>query len=380
MQQDTKVIRNEIIRYSIYLLIVLGLTVLAFYLTIGNNANIIVDTLKSANPYFILAVLGVVLFCFILRSIVIFFLTRSYEKKYPFHRAIAVDQVGTFYRMVTPAGLGSHVMETHTYFRQRIPISTALSILATYSIIYQIVLIIYNTITIIAKGNLIVEIGFINISFSESTNVDVPLWILIMIGYVINLAVIVFIFFISYWNGFYHFLDKKCGKLFYKLKIVKNLDNYHQKLTGARDNFRANFGHLLVNWRVFIISIVAFFLYITLSYSVPYIVGLALGNSSQYANFWDSVLLSNFHQMITCIIPIPGNSLLSELFFLRLFYPAGSAVKFYESEEIARASLLLWRGLMFIIPLFISSLFTIIYRPRKNAYYAQDSNDQEVQE
>ena len=122
-----------------------------------------------------------------------------------------------------------------------------------------------------------------------------------------------------------------------------------------------------------------FFAYITISYSVPYFCGLSLGNTSSDANFWDSVLLSNFHQMVTCIIPIPGNSVLSELFFLRLFYPA-SGPSFYSTEEIARASLLLWRSLMFIFPLFISCIFTLVYRPRKNIDNHDHQENQNPQE
>ena len=132
------------------------------------------------------------------------------------------------------------------------------------------------------------------------------------------------------------------------------------------------------NTPVMLIALFTFFIYITISYSVPYFAGLALNNHSEYANFWDSVLLSNFHQMITCLIPIPGSSMISELFFLRLFYPDNTSIKFYENQEIARASLLLWRSLMFIFPLFISCLYTIIYRPRKRDY--SDASNQENQD
>lgn len=372
MLESNKTIVKELVKYAIYLLIVLGLTLLAFYLTIGNNASKILDTLGQANVYYILGILGIVIMCFILRSIVIFVLMRSYQNKYPFHRAIAIDQVGTLYRMVTPAGLGSHIMETYTFKKQKISISTALSVLAMYSILYQVVLIIYNTITLIIKAPLVASIGSIAISFSNESLVNVPLWILIAIGYIANVSVIFFIFLISYWNGFYRFLDYRIGKLLVKVHIIKDEEKYHDKLLKAKDNFRSNLKHLLTNVPTLIIAILAFTAYITISYSTPYFAGLSLGNTSAYANFWDSVLLSNFHQMVTCIIPIPGSSLLSELFFLRIFYPSNAEVSFYSSEEIARSSLLLWRSLMFIFPLFISSIFTMIYRPRKEDIYGED--------
>ena len=316
-----------------------------------------------------------VIACILLRSIVIYLLTRTYDRDYFFHRAVAIDQVGTLYRLVTPAGLGSHVMETYVYRKQGISISSALSILAMYSIAYQIVLILYNTMTLAFKSYLIADIGAINFSFSDNVNFYIPLWLLVTAGYVINVSVIGVIFLISYWNGFYRFIDGPIGRLLKKVKLVKDIDSYHEKLLGARDNFRANLKRLLRNYPVLLTAIVCFFLYITLSYSSPYIVGLALGNTSSNANFWDSVLLSNFHQMITCIIPIPGNAFSSELFFLRLFYPGNEAVNFYQSEEIARSSLLLWRSLMFIFPLAISLLYTLIYHPRKKKQYVKNQEN-----
>ena len=381
MPNKNNEITKELIKYFIYLVIVLGLTLLAFFLTIGNNAGKIVETLQQANIYYILAIFGIVILCFLFRSIAIFVLTRSYNKKYPFHRAVAIDQIGTLYRMVTPAGLGSHVMETYTFKKQKISISTALSVLAMYSIVYQVVLIAYNTITLIVKAPLVGEIGTIPISFSDTSLVNIPLWVLISIGYIANVTVIFFIFLISYWNGFYRFLDYRIGKLLIKMHLVKDEEKYHEHLLNARDNFRNNLKHLLTNVPALLICLLSFFAYITISYSVPYFAGLSLGNTSVYANFWDSVLLSNFHQMITCIIPIPGSSLISELFFLRIFYPANTDMKFYATEEIARSSLLLWRGLMFIFPLFISSIFTMIYRPRKvDIYNNENQENQNPQE
>ena len=119
-----------------------------------------------------------------------------------------------------------------------------------------------------------------------------------------------------------------------------------------------------------------FFVYITISYSVPYICGLAVGNSSITANYWDSVLLSNVHQMANCVIPIPGSAGVSELVFYNLFYKSG----FYASEDITRASLLLWRTLMFVIPLIIALVYTLIYRPRKRVISYENNQNQDIKE
>lgn len=377
MDKISSDIKKQIIRYVIYLVIVLGLTALAFYLSVGNNITQVAETLKSANLWFLLAIFGVVILCIICRSISVFFLSRIFEKEYLFHRAIAIDQVGTLYRMVTPAGLGGHVMECYVYHKQGVKMSDALSVIAMYSIVYQAVLILYGLLTIIIKRDLIGQIGYIPISFSGYSSVNVPLWVLITIGFSFNVVSIGFIFLISYWNGFFRFIRGPIVKFLNKVKLVKDVEKSQLKLDEDVKNFRNNFKILFRNVPVLLICVFAFFAYITISYSTPYFCGLALNNTSSYANFWDSVLLSNFHQMVTCVIPIPGNSVVSELFFLNLFYPTNGP-QFYSSIEVAKASLLLWRSLMFIIPLFIACIYTIVYHPRKKKNENQE--DQNIKE
>ena len=375
MENVSNDLRKAVIRNIIYLIIVLGLTALAFYLTIGNNIYKIDDVLKTANIWYIIAILGVVLGCILCRSIAKFALTRITYKDYFFHRAIAIDQIGTLYRMVTPAGLGSHIMEAHTYVTQGVRRSSALSILAMYSIVYQVVLILYGVVAIIVKRDLINAIQYVSIYDAK-----IPLWLLVGIGFGFNILTIGFILLLSYWEGFFKFLRGPICKLLFKMHILKDLERARTHLDGSKINFRTNLKTLFRNAKTLIICIIMFFIYITISYSVPYIAGLSLGNTSIYANYWDSVLFSNIHQMVTAVIPIPGGSGLSEYFFYQLFYPS-QGPQFYSTDEIARASLLLWRSLMFIIPLFIACIFTVIYHPRKRLKsHAVNQEDQNLEE
>ena len=363
MDSVRKDLKRQIILNIIYFVVVTSLTVLAFYLTIGDKGASIIEALKQANLWYIAIIFVIVLGCILSRSIVIFLLTRIFDKHYMFHRAIAIDQVGSLYRMVTPAGLGSHVMETYTYTKQGVRMSNALSILAMYSIVYQIVLIMYGLVSIIVKHQVINEISYISINGTH-----ISLWLLIAIGFSFNALTIAFIYLLSYWEPFFKFIKGPVYRLLAKLHLIKDLEASRESLEGSKINFRNNLKTLLKRPVLLISLALLFFIYITISYSVPYITGLSLANQSPYANYWDSVLLSNIHQMATCIVPIPGSSGVSELFFYNLFYPEVGP-KFYDSEGVARASLLLWRSLMFIIPLFISCIYVLIYRPRKRKVY-----------
>ena len=367
-------LKKAIIRNIIYLIIVIGLTALAFYLTIGNNVYAIGEALKQANLWYIVAILGVVLGCILCRSIAIFTLTRINYSDYFFHRSFAIDQIGTLYRMVTPAGLGSHIMETHTFVTQGVRRSSALSILAMYSIVYQIVLILYGVVSIILKRDVINQIQYVFIYEARF-----PLWVLVGIGFGFNLLTIGFILLLSYWDGFFNIIRGPICKLLFKIHLIKDLERARTHLDGSKVNFRTNLKTLFKNAKALIICVIMFFIYITISYSVPYIAGLSLGNTSIFANYWDSVLFSNIHQMVTAVIPIPGGSGLSEYFFYQLFYPS-QGPQFYDSEGVARASLLIWRSLMFIIPLFIASVFTIAYHPRKRLKSHANQENQDLEE
>ena len=361
MIDEKKELTKQLIRDIIYLIIVLGLSGLAFYLSVGKNIDQVWHLLLKANGWFILVIVGIVISCFLLRSTAIFSLTRIVKSDYNFSRSLAVDQVGALYRMITPAGLGSHFMEAYVYHKHGVKLADALTVLAMYSIIYQIVLILYGLITIIVKHQLINQIGYINFNFGSST-LTVSLWVLVAIGFAFSVLVIGFILLISYWNGLLNFVKGPVYKGLNKVKIVKDLDAGRAKLDEVVHQFRNNLKLIFSHIPTFLICVLVFFVYITITYSVPYFAGLSLGNTGTYANFWDSVLLGNLHQMITSIIPTPGNSFFSEIFFLKLFYPS-SGPTFYMDENVAKGSLLLWRSLMFIIPLFITTIFSLIYFP-----------------
>lgn len=366
-------LKNQIIKYIIYTLIVLGLTFLALYLTCRNNYKLVIETLGQAKIGYIFLIVGIIAGCILFRSLSNFLLTRMYVSNYKFHRSVVIDQVGTLYRMVTPVGVGGHLMEVFTFRKQKVSVSNALSIIAMYSICYQIALITYNIITIIVKRDLIGQIGSIPISFTSSSSVYIPLWILISIGFIFNLGVIGIIFLLSFSKRFYNFISKYVLRFLCFIRIVKDIDKARYKLEESVTSFRGNLRSLLTHYKTLILTVLLMIGYITISYSIPYICGLSLNNTSINASFFDSVLLSNFHQMITCIIPLPGNAVLSEMFFLQLFYPS-TGPKFYASEDIARASLLLWRSLTFIIPLFIACIVTITYHPRNKTTKEVTSN------
>ena len=420
--------KKKNLRHIINILLVLIITAAAIAITISDNFWEILNNLKKCDYRFLLIVIGIIVGSVIIRALILFFFARLYTKKYHLHQALAVDFVGTFYSAVTPGASGGQVMQAYTFKKQGIPISSAVSMLAMNSIIYQIVLTVYGILAFAVKHDIIMKIGNAHLGQIGNWSIDLPIWALTIFGFLLNVGVIFLVLLMGYWKGFHNFIMGPMISLLNKMKIVKDPDKSRENLRVQVENFKVEMRRLFSNIPFTILVTIMHISYFTIRFSVPYFIGLSLGNESTLASFFDCVLLCNYHQMITGIIPIPGSAGVSELVFRLLFvnsratasnsffyvnaaikYPdkvmelanawetywnsgeqskipeyyrnmieankmtfeeaATQSVTNSESAAMANAALLLWRSITFIIPVTISGFVTAFYRasPKEEA-------------
>ena len=375
-------------KYVLNISLVLIATGLAIFFAIKDDAGEIWKTLKTANVAYLLVILGMMLGCILVRSFILFCFAHLFVKKYHFHQAIAVDQIGQFYNAVTPGASGGQIMQAYTYKKQGVPVSSAVSILAMYSIVYQIILIIFGTVSFILKYDFINALGYIptNIKINEVA-INLPIWPLTIAGFLLNVGVIAIVFLMGYWHGFHNFVMGPVISFLHKIKIIKNPDKQRENLRIQVENFKIEFRRLSTNVPFLLLVVFSFIVYMIIKFGIPYFVGKALGNQSPSASFLDCILLSNYHQMITGLIPIPGSAGISEFVFYNLFmneqnWTSGFFCVFDELNEVdpaatrtlARSSLLVWRSSTFVIPILIGGFVAAFYRssPKNEAHMSGD--------
>lgn len=393
------------LKYILNISLVLIVTAVAIALTLWGKFDIIINNLIHSDWRYLLATFGMMLLAVLIRSLVLFCFARLYTRKYNFLQAIAVDHIGTFYNAVTPGASGGQVMQAYTYKKQGIQISSAVSMLAMYSIMFQIVLILYGLFSFIMKYDIITSIGSIPFIF----NLNIPIWPLTIIGFLLNVGVILIVLLMGYWKGFHNFVMGPCVSLGQRMHFIKNPDKTRENLRIQVENFKVEFRRMFSNIPFTILVFILFFGYLTVKYSIPYFVGQALGNQSLKANFWDSIFLCNYHQMVTGLIPIPGAAGVSEFFFVQLFSannPTATNSFFYRTPEwdvvlneaqrifinsniswdeaqalatktmtktategLANTALLVWRSITFIFPILIAGFVTAFYHasPKQEA-------------
>ena len=382
--------KKSAIKYALNISLVLIATGLAIFFAIKDDANEIWKTLKTADYRYLLVVVGMMVGCILVRSFILFIFAHLFTRKYHFHQAIAVDQIGQFYNAITPGASGGQIMQAYTYKKQGVQVSSAVSILAMYSIVYQIMLIIFGTLSFIIKYDFITSLGSIptNIKINEVA-INLPIWPLTIVGFLLNLGVVAIVFLMGYWHGFHNFIMGPVITFLSKIKIIKNPDKQRENLRIQVENFKIEFRRLSTNIPFLLLVVISFSIYMIIKFSIPFFVGKALGNESPVPDikaFWDCIFLSNYHQMITGLIPIPGSAGVSEFIFYNLFtnavdWKSGFFCVFDELNEVdpdatktlARSALLVWRSSTFVIPILIGGFVAAFYRSSpKNEIHAED--------
>ena len=379
--------KKSTVKYVLNISLVLIATSLAIFFAIKDDAREIWKALITVDVKYILIVFAMMVGCILVRSFLYFCFAHLFTRKYHFHQAIAVDQIGQFYNAITPGASGGQIMQAYTYKKQGVPVSGAVSILAMYSIVYQVILITFGTISFIVKYDFITKLGVIPTTIKvNEVPINLPIWPLTIFGFILNVGVIGIVFLMGYWHGFHNFVMGPVVTFLSKIKIVKKPDKMRENLRIQVENFKIEFRRLSTNIPFLLLVIGSFVIYMNLKFGIPYFVGLALGNQSMKASFVDCIYLSNYHQMITGLIPIPGSAGVSEFVFYNLFMnennlASGFFCVFDEfgipdaaaTRTLCRSALLIWRSSTFVIPILIGGIVAAFYRSSpKNEVHAGD--------
>ena len=379
--------KKSTIKYILNISLVLIATGLAIFFAIKDDAAEIWKTLITADVRYLLVVLGIMAGCILVRSFIYFCFAHLFVRKYHFHQALAVDQIGQFYNAITPGASGGQIMQAYTYKKQGVPVSSAVSILAMYSIMYQFILIIFGAVSLIVKNDFITKLGYIPTTIKiNEVPINLPIWPLTIFGFILNVGVIGIVFLMGYWHGFHNFIMGPVVTFLNKIKLVKNPDKTRENLRIQVENFKIEFRRLSTNIPFLLLVIASFVVYMSIKFSIPYFVGKALGNQSQSASFLDCIFLSNYHQMVTGLIPVPGSAGVSEFVFYNLFMNEGNWKESFflvlnelgepdpaATRTLCRSSLLIWRSSTFVIPILIGGIVAAFYRSSpKNEIHTGD--------
>ena len=366
-EETKKKKKNPYIKFVLYFTLVIVFTGLALFLSLKDNFHSVVNSLKGAKISYIFLILGLVIICYLLEGIILLLFVRLYTRKYHYKHGLSASLVGSFYDSVTPGATGGQLMQIMTIKKQGISISNATSIVVMYIIIKQFAMVLIDLLGVIFKYPLLISIGYFHVSaFGKAF--DIPALPLTLIGFAYNVIFTLGIILLSYWKGFHHFVCNIVINFLAKIKLVKKPDELRENVSVAVENFRIELKRLFSNAAIFIFTFLVCAIVIILKYSIPFFAGLALNGygiseitgelttgQANHASFWGSVFLSSYHQMTSCLIPLPGSAGISEIFFNIIFE------NYYINPSITTAAQIIWRSATYYFVLVVTGVFSALY-------------------
>lgn len=353
------------IKYILNIVLVLLVTAVTICITVFSDLENFSLALKNIKWEWVLISLGLVFSLTLVRAFGIFCFAKLYTRDYKLHQALAVDQIGVFYSGVTPGASGGQFVQAYTMGKQGLSVSTGASIMVMNSIVYQVVLILFGLVSFIVEREKILSINAISFTFNDYV-IQIPFLPIIIFGFLINVAFVMLLFLMSFSKKFHHFIIGPFIGLLSKIRLVKNPEKSRENLRIQVENFKIELKRLASNVPFAILVSIITFTFMTLVFSVPCFAGKALGAEYEvtFSKFWESVFFSNFHQMVTGLIPIPGSAGVSEYVFAQLFsnYFGNVSIGGSSTYSITSATLLLWRTITFTVPLFIGGLVAAFYK------------------
>jgi len=185
-------------RYLIYLLLVIIVTGLAIFLSLKDNFSETAEALRTSDWRYLLIIIGMVLFSYSIDGLIIFVFARLYTRRYRYHQGLATSMVGAFFNAVTPSASGGQIMQVYTMRKQGVEPSNGASIMVMSFILYQIVLVILGAVAVSIKWPLLASMENFNIDLGFLTIKNIPVIALTVIGFAVNLSVILLLFLMAF--------------------------------------------------------------------------------------------------------------------------------------------------------------------------------------
>lgn len=312
-------------------ILLLIITIIVLYIVLKDDFKDIVDILAKIDiKYILLAILFYALFI-IIKGFVNYKITND-KNKLSLKEAIKHNIITQFFNGVTPFSTGGQPMEVYMLMEHDIPIAKATNQTIQSFIFYQIALVICGSIAVIN-----------NFLFPIFPKVRI-LQILVLLGFIINVLVVVFLVLISRSKRVTNKLSSLSIKVLKKLKrkvdeedIKQKFSDYHEGFKELRKRKKLFIGGVLLN----IVSLLCL-------YIVPMFILYSMGDfNSLTVN--NTITASAYVYIIGGFVPIPGASGGIEYGFSRFF---GNLI----ITSKLSAVLLLWRFITYYLGVILGAI------------------------
>lgn len=319
-------------------LLILALS-LVLYFTLKDNFSSIMHELSKVNILIFALAIFVFILSLMIKSVSLQIFIKEHKKNYSFKSAFCLTLIGQFLNGITPFSTGGQPFQVYLLKKDGHRISDSTSAMVKDSIAYQVALLIMGIFSITL--NLVLKTIPVNSSLTP----------LIIIGFLINIMVLLFLFMII-------IMRKTTLSIINKLLLIlnkirkKNTDQLKKRIEKGLDNFYNCYAELRKNKKQFIITVLTNVINLTLLYMIPYIIFRSLNTNT--FDIMRSIMLTSFVMLMGNFVPIPGATGGIEYGFIKFFGI------FNTNISVISGAMLLWRFVTYFFGMLMGFIMLII--------------------
>lgn len=319
-------------------LLILALS-LVLYFTLKDNFSSIMHELSKVNILIFALAIFVFILSLMIKSVSLQIFIKEHKKNYSFKSAFCLTLIGQFLNGITPFSTGGQPFQVYLLKKDGHRISDSTSAMVKDSIAYQVALLIMGIFSITL--NLVLKAIPVNSSLTP----------LIIIGFLINIMVLLFLFMIIRMRKTTLSIINKLLLILNKIR-KKNTDQLKKRIEKGLDNFYNCYEELRKNKKQFIITVLTNVINLTLLYMIPYIIFRSLNTNT--FDIMRSIMLTSFVMLMGNFVPIPGATGGIEYGFIKFFGI------FNTNIFVISGAMLLWRFVTYFFGMLMGFIMLII--------------------
>lgn len=307
-----------------------------------------IDLLNSGlkiNVLWLVLAMGMHLLNIVIDATVIYLFVKRSTPSFTAWQALVVSMVGQFYCAVTPCASGGQPMQILTMTRMNVKGANASSALIQKFLVWQFTLTGYSIVAMVLRFSMFVK------------NLDYAMWILTVIGFLLQVFTIVLLLLASFNKTFTSKIIGSFYKFLGKIHLIKNVDQKIKKLDDTLTSFH-NCNKELNRDKALLIKVyVLTFIQLTVLFLVPYCIAKSFGKDG--VSMFDMLCAQSFVSMVSGLVPLPGGSGAAEYCFSAFFGTLFDA-------EMIKSAILIWRTMTYYMTILISLPFAAVRKKKED--------------
>lgn len=346
--------------YIINFALILSLTILALWFALRENFHDVMQILSNLKWYWFIAIFlyGAAYNCII--GWIYMLLGRKNKANYTYKEGLQNAFVGAFFSGITPSATGGQFAQAYVLKNQGIKLSDGASILWIDFIIYQSVMVAYTTVLMILR---------FNYYYTEHSS----FFFLVLIGYIVNSAVIVFLFTMAFFPKVYQKLSVWIVALLGKLKIVKDPTKVTNAWNVQLQSFTQEIKKIKHMKKMIFQCVILNVVRLTVLYTLPLFIAFALGLETSWGMLLDIITMSAFVSVANAFFPVPGASGGTEAAFMLIF-----STMF--ASAATNSIMILWRFATYHLIILIGGLVFVVLKNRYDRNKPHEITKEDYQE